>query len=320
MNNYNFWQQLLHRIALSSRFMREMAFDFEKAVFLKKSTTEIKDSVFVTGLARAGTTILLEAVHASGKFASLSYANMPFVMSPNLWGEISGKNNAQEKTERAHGDGIMVDTNSPEAFEEVFWQTFSNQEANKQFKNYVGLIQNSCQQRRYLSKNNQNVNRIDVLQKILPSAKILIVFKDPLNHACSLLKQHVEFSKVQQKDGFIKDYMDWIHHSEFGLSYQSITSENLKHTNLECVDHWLEQWWLLYAKLIKVHEGDPNIVFVNGGLLYSGKSWENIRNFLEIGNYDFKFRNVKKNIETDYNQALYQKCKILYDNLNKVAI
>ena len=29
--------------------------------------------------------------------------------------------------ERAHGDGIKVSTESPEAFEEVFWKTFDDQ-------------------------------------------------------------------------------------------------------------------------------------------------------------------------------------------------
>ena len=320
MNNYNFWQQFLHRIALSFRFMRETMFEIEKSAFLKKSKIEVKNPVFVTGLARAGTTILLEAIHKSGEFASLSYSDMPFLMAPNLWKKISKRDESQQKIERAHGDGIMVNTNSPEAFEEVFWQTLTQQYGEDQFENYVRLILHSYQRHRYLSKNNQNVNRIDILQKVLPSAKILIIFKDPINHASSLLKQHIEFSKVQQNDSFIKDYMDWIHHSEFGLSYQPITSDNLKHANPECIDHWLEQWWLLYERLIKRHKGDDNIIFVNGGLLYSGKSWKKIGNFLEIGGYDFKFRNMEKNIETDCNQELYQKCKILHDNLNKVAI
>ena len=320
VNNYNFWQQLLHRIVLSPRFMREMMFDFEKSVFLNKSKIEVKNPVFVTGLARAGTTILLEAIHASGKFASLSYSDMPFLMAPNLWKKISKRGVNQQKIERAHRDGIMVNAASPEAFEEVFWRTFSRQEAERQFKNYIVLIQHSYQQRRYLSKNNQNVNRIAVLQKILPSAKVLIVFKDPVNHASSLLRQHLEFSKAQKNDSFIKNYMDWIKHSEFGLSYQPIIPENLKHTNPGCIDHWLEQWYLLYEKLIKHHNGDDNIIFVNGGLLHFEGSWKKIGLFLEIGAYDFKFRDMRKNIEIDCDQELHQKCKILYNNLNKIAI
>jgi len=320
MNNYNFWQQLLHRIALSSRFMRETMFEIEKSAFLKKSKIEVKNPVFVTGLARAGTTILLEAIHASGKFASLSYSDMPFLMAPSLWKKISKRDESQQKIERAHGDGIMVNTNSPEAFEEVFWQTFTQQHGEDQLENYVKLILHSYQKLRYLSKNNQNVNRIDILQKVLPSAKILIVFKDPINHASSLLKQHIKFSKAQQEDSFIKDYMDWIKHSEFGLSYQPITSENLRYTNPDCIDHWLEQWYLLYDKLIKSHEEISNVAFVNGDLLYSEGSWQKISTFLSIRSYDFEFKDMRRSIEVDCNQELHQKCKTLHNKLNKISI
>jgi len=300
--------------------MREAAFDFEKSVFLKESKIEVKNPVFITGLARAGTTILLEAIHKSGEFASLSYSNMPFLMAPNLWKKISKRDESQQKIERAHGDGIMVNTNSPEAFEEVFWQTHTQQDGEAQFKDYIRLILYSYQKHRYLSKNNQNVNRIDILQKVLPGAKILIVFKDPINHASSLLKQHMEFSKAQQQDGFIKDYMDWIKHSEFGLSYQPITSGKLRYTNSDCIDHWLEQWYLLYNKLIKSHEGDSNVVFVNGDLLHSEGSWKRISNFLAIRSYDFEFRDMRKGVEVDCNQELHQKCKTLYNKINKISI
>jgi len=320
MNNYNFWQQFLHRIALSPRFMRETMFEIEKSAFLKKSKIEVKNPVFVTGLARAGTTILLEAIHKSGEFASLSYSDMPFLMAPNLWKKISKRDESQQKIERAHGDGIMVNANSPEAFEEVFWQTLTQQDGEIQFKDYIRLILYSYQKHRYLSKNNQNVNRIDILQKVLPDAKILIVFKDPINHASSLLKQHIEFSKAQQEDSFVKDYMDWIKHSEFGLSYQPITSENLSHTNPNCINHWLEQWHFLYDKLIKSYEEDSNVVFVNGDLLYSERSWQKISNFLEIRSYDFEFKDMRRSVEVDCNQELHQKCKILHNKLNKISI
>jgi len=300
--------------------MRETTFDFEKAVFLKKSKNELISPVFVTGLARAGTTILLEAIHASGKFASLSYSDMPFLMAPNLWKKISKRDGSQQKIERAHGDGIMVNPDSPEAFEEVFWQTLTQQEAEAQFEDYIRLISYSYQKCRYLSKNNQNVNRIDILQKILPSAKILIVFKDPINHASSLLNQHMGFSKAQQEDSFIKDYMVWVNHSEFGLSYQPITSANLRHANPDYIDHWLEQWYLLYDKLLKSYEGSPNVVFVNGGLLHSGESWQKISNFLGVRSYDFEFRDMRRSIEVDCNQALHQKCETLHNKLNKISI
>ena len=51
-------------------------------------------------------------------------------------------NQQAEFHERAHGDGILINTESPEAFEEVFWRTFkdSDQDTRIKFKNYVNLI------------------------------------------------------------------------------------------------------------------------------------------------------------------------------------
>ena len=120
MNNYSWLEQKLHKFALSSQFMREVTFDFESTNI--SSSRETGDHVFIAGLARAGTTILLNALYKSNIFASLSYADMPFVLAPNLWSKISfkKKNLKLKERERAHGDGIKVSTESPEAFEEVF--------------------------------------------------------------------------------------------------------------------------------------------------------------------------------------------------------
>ena len=78
------------------------------------------DHVFVTGMARSGTTVLLNAIYESNSFASLTYQDMPFILSPNLWSKINKDGFEIKKQERAHGDGISKNTSSPEAFEEVF--------------------------------------------------------------------------------------------------------------------------------------------------------------------------------------------------------
>ena len=73
----------MHQFALSSKFMREVTFDFESTYL--SSLCETENHVFIIGLARSGTTILLNALHKSNIFASLSYADMPFVLAPNMW-------------------------------------------------------------------------------------------------------------------------------------------------------------------------------------------------------------------------------------------
>ena len=141
MNNYSWLQQKLHKLALSSQFMRETMFDVEKLIFLNQDFQDIGNHVFVAGLARSGTTVLLNAIHQSDEFASLSYDDMPFVLAPNLWSRLSGNKNHSAPQERAHGDGVQISTDSPEAFEEVFWKTF-DRDNNRHllFKKYVGLI------------------------------------------------------------------------------------------------------------------------------------------------------------------------------------
>ena len=66
--------------------------------------------------------------------------------------------------ERAHGDGIKVSTESPEAFEEVFWKTFNHYEDDsiEKFKIYINNILKKSNKKRYISKNNQNIKRVKV--------------------------------------------------------------------------------------------------------------------------------------------------------------
>ena len=175
MNNYSWLEQKLHKFALSSQFMREVTFDFESTNI--SSTSATKNHIFITGLARAGTTILLNALYKSNVFASLSYADMPFVLAPNLWSKISFNKKNLELKERAHGDGIKVSTDSPEAFEEVFWKTFADhdyEELEEKFRLHVGNIVCKYKKERYLSKNNQNIKRVELITSIFSNSRILL--------------------------------------------------------------------------------------------------------------------------------------------------
>ena len=123
MNNYSWLQQKLHQIALSSNFMRQATFDVESsAISIEKQNDK---HVFVAGLARSGTTALLNALYQSEEFASICYRDMPFVLAPNLWSKVALNKQDVNLMERAHGDGIKISIDAPEAFEEVFWMTFN---------------------------------------------------------------------------------------------------------------------------------------------------------------------------------------------------
>ena len=321
MNNYSFLEQLLHKIVLSSKFLKELSFDLEKSFFLNFVDDYPDNHVFITGLARSGTTILLNSIHQTKIFGSLSYDDMPFILSPNLWSTINGNGFQKKSIERAHGDSIKIFTNSPEAFEEVFWMAFKsdNEDLLYQFSEYVKLILYKKGEMRYLSKNNQNVKRIDLIKRVFPNSKILIPFRDPLQHSYSLLVQHERFTKKQKKDEFIRNYMKWIGHSEFGIDYEPIMNEEIKYNNINELNHWLEQWFFLYQKLY-YYKTDNKVLFVcYEGLCENDLVWDSIQSFIGINDTKgLEFIKSTKEIRLPYNKDLYNRCLTIYQKLKKL--
>jgi hypothetical protein len=284
-SGYNFISRSLHRVALQSKAMAEISFDIENAIINKKGRYFPDNHVFISGLARSGTTILMRYLHQTGHFRSLTYLDMPFVLMPNIWKRISYRKTAVEYHERAHRDGIMVGFDSPEALEEVFWRVFCGKDyiledrlqlhrvednVLAKFKDYVNNIlisSGEANQTRYLSKNNNHVLRLDYLQKIMPGSHIIIPFREPLQHSNSLLNQHIHFSKMQQEDSFSLDYMNWLGHFEFGLNQKSFFLEddtifremgNYPKTD---INFWLLNWKNYYSYVNEHYT--QNTIFFN---------------------------------------------------------
>lgn len=319
MNNYSWLQQILHRFALSSQLMREAMFDFESsAISISKSN---EHHIFVSGLARSGTTILLNALYESDEFASLTYRDMPFVLAPNLWSKLSNGKEKNNKVERAHGDGIKVSTESPEAFEEVFWITFDcgDKGTKEKFKHYVELINHKYQKERYLSKNNQNIRRLRFISDTFPNSKILIPFRNPIQHAYSLLSQHKRFIEHAKKDNFIASYMKWIGHTEFGPNYIPINNKDLCFCDSLTIDHWLEQWHLTYKNCYENFKDKENIYFIcYEKLCNSSQYWLEILRISNIKDtYDFEFKESNKLISHITDEDITQKALSLYKQLSQ---
>lgn len=273
MVSYSSLDRLLHRAALHFAPIAELSFDLDQRM-RRLDPVEIKAGrhVFVAGLARAGTTILMRRIHASGAFCSLTYRHMPFVLAPNIWGRVTTASERKDTpVERAHGDRILVDIDSPESLEEVFWRIFEGEryigrtsltphepdpETLERFVAYVAavLAADRPNRRRYLSKNNNNVLRLGAIRKAFPEAVILIPFRNPLSHAASLLRQHGNFMTQQQNDRFVRSYMTWLVHHEFGLDHRPFRFDDAGVQRLSAlqpdeIDYWLEIWRQTYAWL-----------------------------------------------------------------------
>ena len=118
MKNYNFIQRFLHDFVLSKKLINKSLFELEKIFYLKKNDFKNQPHIFITGLPRSGTTSLLNFIYSSGEYASLTYENIPFVLSPNL-SKLYNKSSVPLK-ERLHKDDIYFDNRSPEAFDEIY--------------------------------------------------------------------------------------------------------------------------------------------------------------------------------------------------------
>lgn len=314
MNNYSFLQRKLHQLALSSQIMREAMFDAETSLI---STERVYDKhVFVSGLARSGTTVLLNAIHRSNEFSSLSYKDMPFVLAPNLWSKVCSDKKNIKYIERAHGDGITVSVDSPEAFEEVFWMTFDegDEDTKEKFRGYVYLINKRYSKKRYLSKNNQNIKRLELITKIFPNSKIIIPFRNPIQQANSLFSQHQRFIKYSKSDAFISDYMKWIGHTEFGPNYVPIHREKLRFSDDLDINHWLEQWYLTYFDCFRRYRDNTNVHFISyEQLCASKKHWLSIMQSLDIKHtYDVEFKKTHKEITIQFDPDIYSEGLSLY--------
>ena len=335
---YSYVDQFIHRLYLGNHFVAKTSFDIEQAIYKKEITQfQLKGIVFVTGLARAGTTALFNAVYGTGSFASLTYAHMPFLLMPNLWQKMAKKKTATEYVERAHQDGLKINSESPEEFDEYFWKTIlNNQYIHKDhlsihqpdqiqltdFEKYMKAVCISANKNNYLSKNNNNVLRLPALIEKFPTSKTLVVYRNPLDHARSLLKQHQQFCSLQQKDPFALEYFNYLGHHEFGLNHKpfQFPNQTVDNKDLNNLNYWLQIWYQYYAYIITI--ASPQIHFI---------AFEDYCNTpANVSDYLNQVIQTQKPIQLterftpkphqylDYDSILKLKCDSIYQELNQL--
>ena len=315
MQNYSNIQKFLHDFVLSKKIINKSLFELEKIIYLKNKGIENQSHVFITGLPRSGTTSLLNFLYSSDEYASLTYNNMPFVLSPHFSKLFNRKNIT--KKERLHNDGIDFDNNSPEALDEIFFD--NNEEFVKhELVNYIQLILLSNNKNKYLSKNNLNYKRIEIIQSMLPNSIFLIPIREPLQHSNSLLNQHIHFSKLHNKDDFIRRYMNYLRHNEFGFNHKPWNNP-IHFNDLGNINYWLEQWYLFYEFIYNKFQNYENCYFVIYEKLVNPNYVEKILKKINLEKdkkIDLQFfRNSnKKEINIKCDKNIFDKSQLLYQN------
>jgi len=255
---------------------------------------EIRKPVYVSGLARSGTTILTEMLEKHPDLTSHRYSDFPNIWTPYWRNYLLQKTRREQPAtrERAHQDRIQVSNDSPEAVEEVLWMhffpkchtetqpnTLGRQVSNPAFEDFYRdhirkllLVRN---RRRYLAKGNYNLGRFLYIQKLFPDARFLIPCRNPLNHIASLVKQHRFFHQADAVDPRVSLQLALSGHFEFGARRIAVHfGDDDRHRAITGawsdgreVEGWAMYWAQTYGFLLDQARSHPE--FARASLFFS---------------------------------------------------
>ncbi|MBL0028485.1 MAG: sulfotransferase [Rhodanobacteraceae bacterium] len=236
--------------------------------------------VFIGGLARSGSTMLLEWLNAMPGFTAHRYSDYPLLWTPYWWNLLLARLPQQrvEPVERAHRDRIRVTRDSPEAFEEPIWSHYFPDDAmaasdvlgadavhpafERQFKAHLAKLVFARGARRYVGKGNYNTARIGYLARLFPDASFIVPVRRPLAQVASSLKQDRLYADAPART--LRHIAARGHH-EFGPRQRPIridpaqTAAAAAARREGCLaDAWLLQWMAVYGHVERLL-ADPGL-------------------------------------------------------------
>ena len=252
--------------------------------------------------------------------------------------------------ERYHGDGHKISINSPEAFDEILWKIFfsksftgeiieainpaiNSTQFHKFFIEQINRATNACinekdkkipqENRRYCSKNNANISRLPILQKLYPKGKFIGIVREPLSQASSLHQQHQKFIELQTKDKFIKKYMDDLGHLEFGIGHKPLhlIKDKTLFGKPSSPNYWLNYWINVYRSLLE-EEANIYTIFLEDLCKDPNDEINKLMVYLELSNQQqdwsvyFKHSN-RTATSVDFQKELVIKAECIYKSLKE---
>ncbi|HET8702102.1 MAG TPA: sulfotransferase, partial [Nitrococcus sp.] len=203
----------------------------------------IDQPIYIAGLARSGSTLLLEILSWLPETLTHRYRDYPALYTPYFWNRFLDYT-PQQKTapvERTHRDGILITPESPEAFEEILWMSFFSQLHDPQvnavlntqtdnpefeafYRDHIRKLMLVRGGQRYLSKGNYNITRLDYLLKLFADARFIIPVREPSWHIASLMKQHALFCEGSRRSPRALAHLQRVGHFEFGLDRRPVNT------------------------------------------------------------------------------------------------
>jgi hypothetical protein len=180
---------------------------------------------------------------------------------------------------------------------------------------------------RYLSKNNNNILRLNAIRDAFPKATVIIPFRDSVQQAYSLLCQHRLFKQKHKDDPFSKKYMSWLVHHEFGSDHRPFVwcKEQVSGFDPDNLDYWIALWIGVYDHLlIKYHENSSQLILLGYELLCEKKEviWPKLVSLIDPDNTDksipdFSLRT--RELEDDIDESLLNRANEIYRQLTGIS-
>lgn len=236
------------------------------------ASVHIERPVYICGLARAGSTMLLELFSQLEAVATHRYRDFPFTSIPIFWNKFLDRVSVSASpVERPHRDRIMITRESPEAMEEPLWiawfpdlhRSIQAVDSYPQFNRFADWYRDHVRKllllrhgRRYVAKNNYHSQRIEAITRIFPDAQFVVPIRHPISQVQSLVRQHQLFINYAREDTRVARTMAASGHFEFGPQRQPIGPTRLARDEIQQAwasgNDWLGyamQWRNVYGDL-----------------------------------------------------------------------
>lgn len=241
-----FEQLLLYFFYYDLRWAYQLS-KISQKFFMKRSNynkNKLKNSIFIISTARSGTTAVTTKLIANKGLNGIVYKNLPFTLCPEFFQYFRKRNPVKNK--RLHTDQNEQDNNTTDAFDEPMmvvldhWKDVSTYLS--ELEEWHTRIANNLNSEILIFKNNNNFRRLNRLMKF-EKARFLVLFRNPLETARSLRKNHLLFKEIAKKDDFFLAYLRMMRHREFGpLHNSSEWHENDFDLTTENLEYWLTIW------------------------------------------------------------------------------
>ncbi len=146
-------------------------------------------------------------------------------------------------------------------------QNTNNPKFEKFYKDHIRKLLLVRHGKRYLSKGNYNITRLEYLLKLFPDARFVIPVRQPATHVASLMKQHKLFCQGQEENRRALEHLRRTGHFEFGLDFRPINTgdkhqtKEIKDTlkNGEEVRAWSRYWRYIHRYLADTLAENPDL-------------------------------------------------------------